>query len=149
MTWTGKRIFDNFLSDHVHYAVRRLGRYHVIHKTLYDNVTTIKTIARRSCSPHGQFVISRLFDVWCNVGGIELSWPECALCVVCDFYIRKVNELMDFLLLLSNGEMGEMGNILYDVEIDDQLGRTWQSWISSGYLSGFLINCRNFSLFVD
>ena len=50
-----------------------------------------------------------------------------------DFYIRKVNELMDFLLLLSNGEMGEMGNILYDVEIDDQLGRTWQSWISSGY----------------
>ena len=41
-----------------------------------------------------------------------------------DFYIRKVNELMDFLLLLSNGEMGEMGNILYDVEIDDQLGRT-------------------------
>ena len=41
---------------------------------------------------------------------------------------------MDFLLLLSNGEMGEMGNILYDVEIDDQLGRTWQSWISCGYL---------------
>ena len=54
--------------------------------------------------------------------------------VRCDFYIRKVNELMDFLLLLSNGEMGEMGNILYDVEIDDQLGRTWQSWISCGYL---------------
>ena len=48
--------------------------------------------------------------------------------VRCDFYIRKVNELMDFLLLLSNGDMGEMGNILYDVEIDDQLGRTWQSW---------------------
>ena len=40
---------------------------------------------------------------------------------------------MDFLLLLSNGEMGEMGNILYDVEIDDQLGRTWQSWILSQY----------------
>ena len=41
---------------------------------------------------------------------------------------------MDFLLLLSNGEMGEMGNILYDVEIDDQLGRTWQSWISLGII---------------
>ena len=69
-----------------------------------------------------------------------------------DFYIRKVNELMDFLLLLSNGDMGEMGNILYDVEIDDQLGRTWQSWISSGYLCRYLprllIKCRN-SLFVD
>ena len=49
-----------------------------------------------------------------------------------DFYIRKVNELMDFLLLLSNGEMGEMGNILYDMEIDDQLGWAWQSGISRG-----------------
>ena len=47
-----------------------------------------------------------------------------------DFYIRKVNELMDFLLLSSNGERGKMGNILYDMEIDDQLGRIWQSWIS-------------------
>ena len=37
---------------------------------------------------------------------------------------------MDFLLLSSNGERGKMGNILYDMEIDDQLGRIWQSWIS-------------------
>ena len=63
-------------------------------------------------SCHNQSV----YTVQCVVGG--------------DFYIRKVNELMDFLLLLSNGEMGEMGNILYDMEIDDQLGRIWQSWIS-------------------
>ena len=61
------------------------------------------------------------------MNGIELSYPEC---VGCDFYIRKVNELMDFLLLSSNGERGKMGNILYDMEIDDQLGRIWQSWIS-------------------
>lgn len=40
-----------------------------------------------------------------------------------------------------------MGNILYDMEIDDQQGRTWQSRISLGIIDK--MHSTNFSQFVD